>query len=1623
MHIAATCHHCGRVVRIEDTAADVVPCPSCGRSIPVGANDNTSTRFPALPETQDFPAGAQVPEALEPGDSLLGLYRVIRPLGEGRLGTSYLVRHLEWEVDLVMKRCTESRVSERIAARVADEARAWAEKGFPPYLAGCWYVRDIGGMPALFVEYVDGVTLENAIRDRRLHRGGAARALGRVLEVAIQAAWGVHYLHERGELHQNLHPSNILVTPEGKVKVTDPGWIRALWPERPGMNGPGPSDLALSPYAAPEQVHALTQDLQENPLQTRVRVTRTADVWSWALCVLEAFGGRSFSGQAGPDMVAEYQAMTRSDPAVPSMPDEVAAILSRCLQRDPAGRPGDLGEVAEDLCRVFQSVMSRPCPWQARLLPELVADSLNNQAVALLDLGRSDQAEGVLERALVSVPRHLHATYNLGLIRWRDGRSTDEALVRTLRASLADQEEQENQEDGDLLLGWVHLERGDGSAAAARVEALRARIGREVARVERLAAASEQLGPGTGEEGRWKGHTGEVLSVAISSDCQRVLTTGADGSIRLWDLESGRCTQTLWDDGKVSRGLESPDESWLVTYTAGGQSLQVWDAGTGTRRHLLRGHTAPVQGLGLTGDGSIAVSAGADGTVRVWDIQTGLLLRTMEGHRGGVASLAVAALERTAVTAGDDRTIRIWDIDTGACTQVLETGEDHPVGLAVSGDGTRAVGPVGSKEIGVWDLTSGVLAARLEGHAAPVKSVALSVDGSVAVSVSQDDTFRIWDLTSGRCRYTAGAFGATRVAMAPDGNRAVSGHYGEVRVWRIAHNRTRAPAFVSPARRGAEAASNRQAFEDALARAAYALECGYWETAAREVEAARSIDGYERSARALELWAAAAAHLKRGALRDVWTRAVLGRHHARLDGVVLSPDGAHLVSLDNSGVLLGWDAGSGKVVWARKGLARNLGLAALATGESFLCADADGTLRLRTFASGHTERVLRGFRQRVTALGAAARGRLFAVGLGPAGAPVLGIIPEGANRFLYQLQGHEAPILTLALAADGRVAATGSSDGTVRVWNLVVGRQSEVMDAHREPVTAVDVTPDGTRCVSGGEDGTVRLWDTASGRCERVFETGHGPVQHVALAPDGRMVAAGDRGGHVHLWDTDTGESLFEAPAHAGAVTSVALAWDFATLATGGEDGKVRVWHLDWRLEPASAHWDEGAEVWLRIFLACRAGLGPGGRPGTAVPEIVGDPSSELHRLLAWGGYPGLLQEEVQDHLERLVARETTRVQGALARRSTAAEALTNARDLLAQGDIGGAMGALAEVRTMPELERAPEVLELWADVSRRTWCSRFRRMWERRRMVAPETYAVQVSEDGRLAVTAGFKGRVEVWDLSRGRRVHSLAFVEGGRVEEVEGLFLTPEGRWAAACGREGTVAVWDVPSGRRRHVCHVDASPITAACFGKDGRILAAGTRDGAVLLADTANGRILRRFSVSAPVRAVALTPNSMLLSVAAGAQSLSTWDTRSATRVAEWDGQGEGVVALGMSPDGALILSCGLDGVVHAWRGHDGAHLRALHGHQDAVRSVSLTFDGRMAVTASSDRSIRVWDLREGRCVGTVAGVEGHPGRVRAVALTPAGHLAVSVGTEGTLRTWFVDWDREIADRTLVLWYRT
>ncbi|BCL79175.1 hypothetical protein ccbrp13_16400 [Ktedonobacteria bacterium brp13] len=277
----------------------------------------------------------------------------------------------------------------------------------------------VDGIPRIFAEYVNGGSLADWIHRRRLYRGGPEQTLERLLDVAIQCAWGLHAAHEHGLVHQDIKPANVMLTSQGIAKVTDFGLAkaRAMAGEQEVPEGDEHHSILVSSrgmtpaYCSPEQAAGL-------PL------SRRTDIWSWGISVLEMWLGKVTwqSGIQAREVLANYKLR---DGSIVPMPTDLVQLLERCFAWRPEKRPTTMLEVATELQTLYARLRGQPYPRESPTPTSIQVHTLVNRGYSLQELGRSEEALLAYEQAITLDPTDAFVHTHKGNVLDELGRTTE----------------------------------------------------------------------------------------------------------------------------------------------------------------------------------------------------------------------------------------------------------------------------------------------------------------------------------------------------------------------------------------------------------------------------------------------------------------------------------------------------------------------------------------------------------------------------------------------------------------------------------------------------------------------------------------------------------------------------------------------------------------------------------------------------------------------------------------------------------------------------------------------------------------------------------------------------------------------------------------------------------------------------------------------------------------------------------------------------------------------------------------------------------------------------------------------------------------------------------------------
>lgn len=423
-----------------------------------------------------------------------------------------------------------------------------------------------------------------------------------------------------------------------------------------------------------------------------------------------------------------------------------------------------------------------------------------------------------------------------------------------------------------------------------------------------------------------EGHVGSVLSVAFSLDSQMIASASADGTVRLWSVNTGECLQRLEGHSGWALSVTFSPTNTQVASASDDRTIWIWDIATGRCEQILEGHDDWVWSVDFSHDGRHVASASKDQSVRLWDVTTGQCLITLRSS-GGLRSAIFSPDGRLIASASDDGTLRLWKVATGQCDATIVGHDDAVSSLAFHPDSRKLASGSYDCSVKLWDIHTGECLYTFQGHRGRVECVAFSPSGTRILSASSDRHLRLLDADTGRVLQILDGHRdeVNSVAFSPDGRQVVSASKDRtVGLWDIFLHQRRLPeilthddrvrsvAFSSTGNKLASASDDHTVLIwDVDTCTSYQQLTGHTDTVDAAVFspddearllASGSYDG------AVKVW-----DLATGSLRHT-----IDGHTEAVTAVAFSSDGRQIISASADGIVRIWDAVTAQFILAAK---------------------------------------------------------------------------------------------------------------------------------------------------------------------------------------------------------------------------------------------------------------------------------------------------------------------------------------------------------------------------------------------------------------------------------------------------------------------------------------------------------------------------------------------------------------------------------------------------------------------------------------------------------------------------------------------------------------------------------
>ncbi|NEO58132.1 MAG: protein kinase [Okeania sp. SIO3B5] len=653
-------------------------------------------------------------------------YRVIKPLGGGGFGKTYLVddRGVEKVLKVLLKSHPKAISLFQQEAQVLISLR---NPGIPRIEEDGYFTffpeNSDEPIHCLVMEFIGGANLQDWMKSRRHRPINQTQAV----DWLTQLSEILERVHQQNYFHRDIKPHNIMRRPNGQLVLIDFGTVREV------------SETYLVKVGQGQNVTGIVSPGYTAPEQTNGKAVPQSDFFALGRTFVYLLTGKPPTAFAENPRSGKLQWRK----SAPHISKKLADIVDYLMAPFPGNRPQTpamilqcIAEIdIEDTSATESSRISSPLnqTQPGRENTKITAGKTQTKyqvKTKIKDTKISRNKSKIkLKNNLITISTMLllavATSQFYGFWRYRMFPANPILLLRGLNSSRFLQ---------NTLNGYL----GEVNAIALTPD------GQNLATGGSNTIKIWNLKTGELRNNIADAHTASVTTLAITPSGRILVSGSADKTIKFWDLGVGKLISTiLAHQGQVNAVAISPDGQTLAS-VGSDRLMKFWNIQTSSRiLTRIPDQKYEVNTLAFSRDGTILVSGSNDGTIRLWNMSTGIRRQTLEGHTKAVNTVVVSPDNQILASGSEDGTIRLWNLQTGRKESVIQLNNIGAVkSIVFSPDNQKIV--AGGENITIWDLITEEKLQTLIGHSQPITSLAITPDGKTLVSGSVDQTTKVW---------------------------------------------------------------------------------------------------------------------------------------------------------------------------------------------------------------------------------------------------------------------------------------------------------------------------------------------------------------------------------------------------------------------------------------------------------------------------------------------------------------------------------------------------------------------------------------------------------------------------------------------------------------------------------------------------------------------------------------------------------------------------------------------------------------------------------------------------------------------------------------------------------------
>ena len=594
-------------------------------------------------------------------------------------------------------------------------------------------------------------------------------------------------------------------------------------------------------------------------------------------------------------------------------------------------------------------------------------------------------------------------------------------------------------------------------------------------------------------------------------------------------------------------------------------------------------------------------------------------------------------------------------------------------------------------------------------------------------------------------------------------------------------------------------------------------------------------------------------------------------------------------------------------------------------------------------------------------------------------------------------------IYDIKFSPDNTQLAVASSIG-IWLYDANTGDELALLKGHMKPAFVIAFSPEGDLLASGSSNGTLRLWNS---RTYQQLKTFRGDSTTIAFSPDGQTLFNGRQ-----LWNVHTGQPLAAIkPGNIETVTDAAFSPDGKTLATTTREDKIELWDVNSGQRKTLLY--EGEHSNSRQHKIAFA------LDGNQLAAISSKRNRPNNTILLWNTHTGeLLKTYSEKNNFLLFVSIDFSAEGELITVARESHKKLHIRNFNISENLAVLKGHDETVRVAVFSPDKSLLASAGSSGAIRLWDIDTGKLRTTITGHTSPVTSIALSPDGSTLATGNYDQLIQLWDLLTQQHKGTIPDVKNPYGSSV--VAYSPDNTILAE-GRMDSVRLLDINTLQQKVSLTGHRGSIDTVAFSPDGRTFAIGARyDKKIHLWNVHTGeQKLTLKGYTDRIYSLAFSPDGATIASAEtlspGEEAIRLWDTKTGTLhktlanlINPIRGQRLPVISIAFSPDGKTVASLDVSSDVQLWdvetRKHNTtlkANLEDIYGYYGENSAIAFSPDGTTLVSTGLHFTINVWDVETGK---HQKALKGHSGRVTSLEYTADGTTLASASKDGTVLLW-------------------